>query len=110
MKSVSKKKSTKKPETKKTGSKTRSPRLPVAPTGPYYRVEMAHGAVMRPHPAMACVDEETAKTGAESLKMVGVGGRLIKLDGTPDGEIVEKWSGAEEIDRAKESEVAEKKV
>lgn len=113
MKNAPKKKPVvKKPVPRK--AKAKKPTPPPVNVGPFFTVEIeavSNGVkVLRPHVAYADTDEQTAREGVESLKMIGVGGRLIKLNGTPEGELIEKWAGAAEIDQAKESEVAQQKA
>jgi hypothetical protein len=62
----------------------------------------------RPHVSFACVDETTAREGVAGMQLIGIGGRLIKLDGTPDGALIEKWGGIGDIEHALETESIEK--
>lgn len=50
-------------------------------------------------------EEVKARDSMEQLKAMGVGGRLIKLDGSPDGEVVERWGG---VGRVLEASTVEK--
>jgi hypothetical protein len=45
-------------------------------------------------------DEQMAKALAENLKRMGTGGRLVELDGTPEGKIVESWAGVGRVGAA----------
>lgn len=52
------------------------------------------------------VTEEQARESADGLKAIGCGGRIIHLDGTPDGKVILTWgsvdrtAAAEKVERA----------
>ncbi len=54
--------------------------------------------------------EAMARAIGESWKSLGCGGRLLRLDGTPEGELVEQWAsmGRLEWASAQEAEHAKK--
>jgi len=56
-------------------------------------------------------DEQTAHIRMEGLKMCGIGGRLVHLDGTPDGKIISVWGNVDRMAAAerREREVLESK-
>ncbi len=76
-----------------------------------YRVDMEklEGAAYRfiPHPEAMSIDEESARALTDKLKIMGIGGRLVHLDGTPDGVVVESWAG---IGRVCDATVIEKQA
>jgi len=48
--------------------------------------------------------EDKLKEAAEGFKKIGVGGRLVHQDGTPDGTIIEEWFGVDRLAEAKAKE------
>jgi hypothetical protein len=50
------------------------------------------------------VGEGMALALAEDLKRCGVGGRLVHLDGTPEGVLIEEWFGVERMESARKTE------
>lgn len=65
------------------------------------------GYAFDPHPRGGPTDEETARELAAELKIMGKGGQLIHLDGSPDGLVVESWAG---VGRVVEATVIEKQA
>ncbi len=61
-----------------------------------YRVEVEvplHGEEWHYMPILVDAHEELARKFAASVKKAGVGGKLIHLNGSPDGLEVERWPG-----------------
>src|SRR6266704_3704066 len=58
------------------------------------------------HPSRVDVAEEIARQMVEDLKMIGCGGRLILLDGTPEVQIVLTWGSVERTAAAEKIETA----
>jgi len=54
---------------------------------------------------IAATDAQDAHGIMAELKNIGVGGRLVKLDGTPEGVVVERWGS---IGRVLNAETIEK--
>lgn len=45
-------------------------------------------------------DEKTTEKQVQLLKSIGMGGRLVELDGSPDGKIVETWASQARLEIA----------
>lgn len=56
------------------------------------------------------MDEQAARRVMEGMKLIGVGGRLIHLDGTPDGKLVATWGNVERMAQAEKQERAAKEA
>lgn len=54
-------------------------------------------------------DETMCRALMDNWKIAGLGGRLVRLDGTPDGEIIEQWSSIGRLEWAKAQELANQK-
>jgi hypothetical protein len=50
------------------------------------------------------ITETEARAQMQDLKLTGVGGRLIHLDGTPQGNVVERWGSAGRLVDAEKTE------
>jgi len=50
--------------------------------------------------------EEQARNTMEGMKLIGVGGRLLHLDGTPAGKILATWGNVEQMAEAERLEKA----
>ncbi len=50
------------------------------------------------------VDEAMARSVMDSLKRIGQGGRLVEVDGTSDGKVLETWGGVGRVSQAEEEE------
>jgi hypothetical protein len=99
-----KKKASKKKAKAKSKVKAAPKKKKAEPLKPWdlYRVEMeqmndsGYGFVPA-DPANLELEEPKAQAKADELKMLGVGGRLILLDGTPDGTVTESWGGVGKV-------------
>lgn len=49
-------------------------------------------------------EEQMARALAENLKRMGAGGRLVELDGTPDGKVIETWASVGRVGAAAQVE------
>jgi hypothetical protein len=56
-------------------------------------------------PQKSDVSEELAKEMGDGLKAMGIGGRIVHLDGTPDGKVIVIWGN---VEREAEAEKIEK--
>ena len=51
-------------------------------------------------------EEAQVRRVVEELKQMGIGGRLVQLDGTPDGTVVERWGSVARVGEAEKIERA----
>lgn len=103
-----KKKKQKKGKVARLKKEKREPQIPDT----YYRVDMECSDVDKAtghkkywfieyYPGRdGTMDEQMARSIAESLKKIGQGGRLIELDGTPEGKVLETWGGVGRLEQA----------
>lgn len=103
-----------KQKAKKAAPKKSAPKkkAAVAPPEDFYRIDIEQAGpnnthVLRTHVSFTCVDETTAREGMAACQMIGVGGRMVKLDGTPDGQLVEKWGSIGDVEQALATEAPE---
>ena len=72
----------------------------------YYRIDVEfpseHGFSYQV--LFALTKEENMKKQVAKLKEAGMGGRLVFLDGTPDGQVVEQWGSVERVAEAERLE------
>lgn len=64
-----------------------------------------NGTTSYTYSASSYGEETLCRNSMAELKQMGIGGRLVKMDGSPDGQVVEKWGG---VGRVLEAEVVEK--
>lgn len=58
------------------------------------------------HPSRTEVSEEVANELADGLKAMGMGGRIIHLDGTITGTVISTWGSVERTAEAEKTEKA----
>jgi hypothetical protein len=80
----------------------------------FYRVELevaskAGDGTMQytyaPYGQSSGVSETEAQTAADEMKSLGIGGRIVHLDGTPEGKVLQTWGS---VERAAAAEKIEK--
>jgi hypothetical protein len=106
------KKTAKKAAPKKVVKKKVAVKKQSLPIEDFYRVDIEqcgpnNTRILRTHVSFKCVDENTAREGMEGCKTIGIGGQLVKLDGTPDGALIERWASIEDVENALATEVNE---
>ena len=78
-------------------------------TNDYFRVDQEYRDggryLYRKFTSEAGVREDVAKRIATALQRIGIGGRLVMLDGTPDGKEVDRWGGVDRVAEAKRKEI-----
>lgn len=87
--------------------------LPVAAKEEWYRVDTEVPRIERPGQSSYTYtegsmfpSEEEARRTMEGMKLIGVGGRLVHLDGSPDGRVVASWGDVERMAEAERLEKA----
>jgi hypothetical protein len=53
------------------------------------------------------LSETEAQEKADEMKLIGVGGRIVHLDGTPEGKVTQTWGS---VERAAAAEKIEKEA
>lgn len=89
--------------------------LAIAAKPEFYRVELevaskaGDGTTQYTYSAVTQqleMSEEEAQKQMEEMKAMGIGGRLIHLDGTPEGKIITTWGSVERTAEAEKVERA----
>ena len=108
---TTKKKAVKKPAKgqnsapKKTKENVRG-KVASAPLVDYYHVDIRQDdGTYVVHPTYQSVEKDIADLGVETLKGIGLAGRLVHFDGTPDGRVVETWASIADVEKALATEV-----
>jgi hypothetical protein len=57
------------------------------------------------HESRESVTDAVAQEMMDSMKLIGIGGRIIELDGTPEGKVCVTWGS---VERTAEAEKVEK--
>ena len=98
------------PKAKAKGKKKPKPKVMAVRKEVYFRVDtevptVQKGVTNYTYTTGAVVPEEQARNTMEGMKLMGMGGRLVHMDGTPDGKIHATWGN---VDRMAAAERVEK--